>query len=78
MKRVLSAVACAVFAAGAMVSGQAVPEIPYDSVPNFLKTPDDIYIGEAAGVATNSKGNIFVYTRTGSASLTLGTERAFA
>jgi hypothetical protein len=78
MKRVLSAVAFAVFAAGAMVSGQAVPEIPYDSVPNFLKTPDDIYIGEAAGVATNSKGNIFVYTRTGSATLTLGTERAFA
>jgi hypothetical protein len=78
MKRVLSAVAFALFAAGAMVSGQAIPEIPYDSVPNFLKTPDDVYIGEAAGVATNSKGNIFVYTRTGSAALTLGTERAFA
>jgi hypothetical protein len=78
MKRVLSAVAFAMFAAGAMVSGQAVPEIPYDSVPNFLKTPDDIYIGEAAGVATNSKGNIFVYTRTGNPTATLGTRRTFA
>jgi hypothetical protein len=77
MKRVLSAIALSLFAAGALVSGQTIPEIPYDSVPNFLKTPDDVYIGEAAGVATNSKGNIFVYTRTGSAVLTLGTERAF-
>ncbi len=56
----------------------AVPEIPYDSVPNLLKLPDDIYIGEAVGVATNSKGNIFVYTRTGSPTVTVGTERVFA
>ena len=30
-----------------------------------LKFPDNIHLGEAAGVATNSKGDIFVYTRTG-------------
>ena len=66
------------FIAGSVISAQqSVPDIPYDSVPNFLKTPDDIYIGEAAGVATNSKGNVFVYTRTGGPALTLGTERAF-
>src|SRR6266478_8838103 len=42
---------------------QNVPEIPYDSVPNFLKLPPGMYLGEAIGVATNSKGHVFVYTR---------------
>jgi sugar lactone lactonase YvrE len=42
---------------------QNVPEIPYDSVPNFLKLPTGLYLGEAIGVATNSKGHVFVYTR---------------
>ena len=49
---------------------RAVPEIPYDSAPNLLKLPEHIYLGEAAGVATNSKGNIFVYTRTGASATT--------
>lgn len=39
------------------------PEIPYDSVPNFLKLPADRYLGEAAGVAVNSKGHVFVLSR---------------
>ena len=42
---------------------QNVPEIPYQSVPNFLKLPPNLYLGEAMGVATNSKGHVFVYTR---------------
>ena len=42
---------------------QNVPEIAYDSVPNFLKLPTGLYMGEAMGVATNSKGHIFVFTR---------------
>jgi hypothetical protein len=42
-----------------------VPEIPYDSVPNFFKMPPTIYFGEGIGVATNSKGHVFVYTRSG-------------
>src|ERR1035438_10232269 len=42
---------------------QNVPEIPYDSVPNLLKFPTNLYLGEGIGVATNSKGHIFVYTR---------------
>src|ERR1700741_4618536 len=45
---------------------EAVPQIPYESVPNFLKFPADIHLGEGAGVAVNSKGNIFVYSRSGS------------
>jgi len=44
---------------------QNVPEIPFDSAPNFLKMPPDIYLGEGIGVATNSKGHIFVFTRSG-------------
>jgi hypothetical protein len=42
---------------------QNVPEIAYDSVPNFLKLPPGLYLGEAIGVATNSKKHVFVYTR---------------
>src|SRR4051794_12087128 len=47
----------------AKAKAQNVPEIPFDSVPNFLKMPPNIYLGEGIGVATNSKGHIFVYTR---------------
>jgi hypothetical protein len=42
-----------------------VPEIPFESVPNFFKLPPDQYFGEGIGVATNSKGHVFVYTRSG-------------
>ena len=56
----------------------AVPEIPFDSAANFLKLPENLYMGEAAGVATNSKGHVFVYTRTGSPRVTIGTNRTFA
>ena len=37
-----------------------VPEIPYQSVPDFLKLPPNLYLGEGIGVATNSKGHVFV------------------
>jgi hypothetical protein len=46
---------------------QAVPEIPFDSAPNFFKLPADMNFGEAAGVAVNSKGEIAVFTRSNSA-----------
>jgi hypothetical protein len=41
------------------------PEIPFDTVPNFFKMPAGLYMGEAVGIATNSKGHVFVYTRSG-------------
>ena len=56
----------------------AVPEIAFDSVANPLTLPDDIYLGEVGGVAANSKGEIFVYTRTGHPTISIGTSRAFA
>src|SRR6266545_1166601 len=40
-----------------------VPEIPFTSAPNFLKLPAAESLGEAVAVATNSKGNIYVYHR---------------
>jgi hypothetical protein len=42
---------------------QNVPEIPFESVPNFLQMPPDLYLGESMGVARNSKGHLWVYTR---------------
>src|SRR6266852_6964912 len=40
-----------------------VPEIPFTSVPNVLELPAREYLGDAVAVATNSKGNVFVYHR---------------
>src|SRR5947207_2611968 len=44
-------------------TAQNVPEIPYTSVPNLLKVPAGEFLGESVGVATNSKGHVFVYHR---------------
>ena len=79
MKRTLRFLTIAISMAFAapLFAQLSVPEIPYDSAPNFLKLPDNIYLGEVAGVATNSKGHLFVYTRTGSENATLGTNRVF-
>ena len=42
---------------------QTVPELPFESVPNPLKLPNDIHFGEIAGVAVNSYGHVFVFSR---------------
>jgi hypothetical protein len=72
----LVAVSALLFA-GPMSSQTAVPEIPYESVPNLLKMPPDVHLGEAAGVATNSRGHLFVYTRTGNPTAGIGNSRLF-
>jgi sugar lactone lactonase YvrE len=46
---------------------QSVPEIPFDSVPDFLKLPPGMNFGEVPGVAVNSRGHVFVFTRSNSA-----------
>lgn len=48
---------------GAQQAQLAAPVIPFESVPDFFKLPDHMNFGEVAGVATNSKGHIFVFTR---------------
>ncbi len=63
--------------AGTLAAQTSAPEIRFDSAPNLLKLPEHIYLGEAAGVATDSKGHIFVYTRTGMPYATMGTSRTF-
>jgi len=49
--------------AGAAAFGQGVPQIPFDSVPDAIKLPKDLYLGEVSGVAVNSRGHIFVFSR---------------
>ncbi len=63
--------------AGSLAAQGPVPEIGFDSAPNLLKLPEHTYMGEAAGVATNSKGNVFVYTRTGGTLASAGASRIF-
>jgi streptogramin lyase len=41
------------------------PEIPFESVPNFFQLPEGLYMGEGIAAATNSKGNVYVFTRSG-------------
>ncbi|HZT77161.1 MAG TPA: peptidyl-alpha-hydroxyglycine alpha-amidating lyase family protein [Vicinamibacterales bacterium] len=61
----------------ATLGAQSAPDIAFDSNPDFLKVPDGTFLGEVAGVATNSKGHVFVYTRTGAANATVGASRTF-
>lgn len=67
----------ALFCASSIFAQGPVPELSYDTNSTFLKWPEHIYLGEAAGVAHNSKGHIFVNTRTGSVNLSTGTSRTF-
>ena len=70
-------VAAAVAIGGGILSGQsAAPTLQFDANPAPLSLPDNIHLGEVAGVATNSRGDIFVYTRTGNPTITIGTARA--
>ena len=79
MKRLIEVLLTATLIAGVPASAQKEgPEIRFDSVPNALQLPAGLYLGEVGGVATNSRGEIFVYTRTGHPTITIGTARPFA
>ena len=41
----------------------SVPEIKFRAVADYLKLPADMYFGEVAGVATDSKGDVYVFSR---------------
>ena len=62
MKRVCF-VLLLVVAAALPSAAQSVPQLPFESVPDPLSLPDDLYLGEIAGVAVNSKGHVFVFSR---------------
>ena len=53
--------------AGPAMAQQSAPEIPFNSVPDFPKLPPGMNFGEVPGVAVNSKGHVFVFTRSNSA-----------
>jgi sugar lactone lactonase YvrE len=75
-----TAIACvtaAALALGASLAAQSVRDIPFDAA-DLLKTPADVFVGEVNGVGQNSKGQIFVYTRTGHPYASLGDNRTFA
>ena len=64
MRQLLAATLCAAAAfAQTPAKSRNAPDIAFESVRNFLKFPPNIHMGEGIGVATNSKGHIFVYTR---------------
>jgi DNA-binding beta-propeller fold protein YncE len=79
MKRLIEVLLTAILIVGVPATAQKEgPEIRFDSVPNALQLPAGLYLGEVGGVATNSHGDIFVYTRTGHPTITIGTARPFA
>jgi hypothetical protein len=65
--------------AATMLSGlsAAAQDLSF-SANDALQMPKDTYFGEAAGVATNSKGDIFLFQRSGQPTVSLGGSRAFA
>jgi len=69
-----TSLAAIVLAAGVSLVAQSAREIAFDANADFVTLPS---FGEVAGVATNSKGHVFVYARTGHAVATLGDERTF-
>jgi len=60
-------IAGCILVAASSAAQQRAPEIAFDSVPNFLKLPAGMNFGEVSGVAVNSKGHVFVFTRSNSA-----------
>jgi len=78
MKRLISALTVAFVAASISIAAQnATPALTFDAA-NPLTLPDDIYLGEVGGVATSSRGDIYVYTRTGHPTQSMATARPFA
>ena len=58
------AVVCSVAAIPAHAQeGTAAPELKFKANIDFLKMPADMYLGEVAGVAVNSKGHVFIFNR---------------
>jgi DNA-binding beta-propeller fold protein YncE len=79
MKHLIQTLLAAAWIAGVPSYAQGdTPEIRFDSAANALQLPAGLYLGEVGGVATNSRGNIFVYTRTGHPTISIGTARPFA
>ena len=55
--------------AGPAKARATAPDIGFESIPNFYKMPVGTYMGEGTGIATNSRGHVFIYTRSGESRL---------
>src|SRR5215212_8383526 len=78
MKLLKLALLVACVAASIRAAAQSpTPALNFDAT-NPLTLPDDIYLGEVGGVATSSRGDIYVYTRTGHPTVSMATARPFA
>src|SRR3954454_19093119 len=60
---VATMIAAASLFAQAKATIAGVPDIPFTPVQNFLKLPAGEYLGESVAVATDSKGNVYVFHR---------------
>jgi hypothetical protein len=63
---------------GALLGGSLIAqqkEIAFESAGDFLKLPADIHLGEVAGVATTSTGNLWVYYQSGGPNAIIGASR---
>lgn len=72
MPRTLVTLLLVAMASTAAAAQEPVPELRFDGNVNLLKLPPDVYLGEVPGVAVNSKGHIFVFTRSGERSTVHG------
>ncbi len=79
VRTVRTMVVVALLTAGVTIAAQSgVQEISFTAA-DLLKTPvEGPFVGEVGGVGANSKGQIFVYTRTGHPYATLGDNRTFS
>src|SRR5579864_1114633 len=67
MKTCLFALFALLLAPFAYSQQTSAPEIKFKSVPDFFKLPAGMNFGEVPGVAVDSKGNIYVFSRSNSA-----------
>jgi hypothetical protein len=77
MKLFIAILTAFIVAAIPVLAQNAAPALTFDAT-NPLTLPDDVYLGEVGGVATNSRGDIFVYTRTGHPTVSMATARPFS
>ena len=55
----LATCAATVLATAAVTAQNTAPVLNFESAANALMLPDDVYLGEVGGVATDSRGDIF-------------------
>ena len=78
MNRVAIVFFVMVMLGGSPIAQSTIPELSFNAV-DLLRTPTEgPFVGEVGGVGANSKGQIFVYTRTGHPYATLGDNRTFS